>query len=608
MLDAMKKFTAFTCIISLLLAMATVHAVPLIKGLRISGTPDKLRLVFDLTEPVSNQVFTLDNPQRLVVDLQGASFENAIPALPPNVDFVQRIRSYFDNGSLRVVLDLNEPVDSDNFWLPPNVVANVGHRLVLDVERIGKTIPVESPRQPTTGIGISSFTSNTNTSASLHTTYNANDSNRLHHQKKTPSFADILRSDSNVAYGHTRRPITRNRVDVQLNSNQTSDVARHNYTSVQRPGIRVNRYRVGVDSNVAARTDNRVSAAAPKPFTNRSTTSHISRVSVPDPVPTQTTSRVNSRRVVTRPKVVTRVSLPSTPNSQLGYRLTRVRQVPQSSASHQAFNNRTNTKAAAAARLAMGTSEWPNLQSVRGRDLVIIVDAGHGGRDSGAVGPRGTKEKDIVLSIARKLARIINMQPGMHAVLTRSRDVFIPLRGRVRIARRHHADLFVSIHADAAYNRNAQGASVYTLSERGASSAKARAVAARENSSDLIDGISINQREEPLLARVLLDMSLSASMEASRQAAWNVLQRLNQIGNIHKNSVQYAGFAVLKAQDIPSMLVETAFISNYQEEVKLSKSVYQRRIVDAIFSGIQEFFRNRPPPGTRLAQAMQLAQ
>jgi N-acetylmuramoyl-L-alanine amidase len=197
----------------------------------------------------------------------------------------------------------------------------------------------------------------------------------------------------------------------------------------------------------------------------------------------------------------------------------------------------------------------------------------------------------------------MDMQPGMRVVLTRSTDIFIPLRERVIRARRAHADLFVSIHADAAYNRQAQGASVYTLSERGASSAAARLVAARENASDLASGVAIDDKE-PLLAKVLVDMSLSATMEASRQAAWNVLSKMHQIGEVHTGSVQYAGFAVLKAADIPGMLVETAYISNAEEEMKLRHPEFQEQIAGAVFSGIQEFFRNRPPAGTRIAQAL----
>lgn len=245
---------------------------------------------------------------------------------------------------------------------------------------------------------------------------------------------------------------------------------------------------------------------------------------------------------------------------------------------------------------------WNQIRSKSGRNLIVVVDPGHGGKDPGAVGQDGTREKDIVLSVGRRLANRINASSGMRAVMTRSTDVFIPLRQRVKKAMAAHGDLFISIHADAALNSNAQGASVFTLSDRGASSTEARALADRENAVDLIDDEV--ESNDNLLVSVLVKMTVAATMESSTKAAGSVLRRLFQVGEMHKESVQYASFAVLKAPNIPSMLVETAFISNPEEEMRLRQSAYQEQIAGAVFDGIREYFQNSPPTGTRLAEVV----
>lgn len=251
---------------------------------------------------------------------------------------------------------------------------------------------------------------------------------------------------------------------------------------------------------------------------------------------------------------------------------------------------------------AIKTEIWNKARSKGGRNLVVVIDPGHGGKDPGAVGPNGICEKDVVLAIGRNLANKINAETGMRAVMTRSTDVFIPLRQRVKKARAAHGNLFISIHADAALNSNAQGASVYALSERGASSAEARTLADRENAADMVG--ETNEDKDDLLMSVLVKMILASTMESSNKAASRVLSRLYNIGELHKESVQYAGFAVLKAPDIPSMLVETAFISNAEEEMKLSSYSYQEQISSAIFDGVREYFQTRPPTGTRLAEVV----
>jgi N-acetylmuramoyl-L-alanine amidase len=237
-----------------------------------------------------------------------------------------------------------------------------------------------------------------------------------------------------------------------------------------------------------------------------------------------------------------------------------------------------------------------------GRDIVIAVDAGHGGVDPGASGKRGTREKNVVLEIAKALAARINAEPGMKAVLTRDGDYFISLKERTLRARRAKADLFVSIHADAIANPDVSGSSVYVLSDRGASSEAARWLAERENAADLKGGIKLDDKDA-MLANVLLDLSQTASISASMVAAENILKSLDQIGEVRKPRVQQAGFVVLKSPDIPSMLVETAFISNKEDERKLSLPAHRAKLANAIFSGIEQYFEGNAPDGTRLAAA-----
>lgn len=234
------------------------------------------------------------------------------------------------------------------------------------------------------------------------------------------------------------------------------------------------------------------------------------------------------------------------------------------------------------------------------RPLIVAIDPGHGGQDSGAIGQDGTYEKNVVLAIARELAKQINATPGMKAYLTRDSDVFIPLPMRARKARAANADIFVSIHADAAENRNARGSSVYVLSLKGASSQRARWLADKENASDLIGGVPL-QKVDNTLSSVLLDLAQSGHMRASEDAANHVLDGLKRVGNNHKPNIERANFSVLRTSDMPAMLVETAFISNPEEERRLKDPAYQRKVASAVLDGVNTYFTRQPPPGTLFA-------
>lgn len=243
----------------------------------------------------------------------------------------------------------------------------------------------------------------------------------------------------------------------------------------------------------------------------------------------------------------------------------------------------------------------PAIQGKIDRLIVVAIDPGHGGEDPGASGPSGLHEKDVVLQVAMQLRDRVNALPNMRAMLTRDSDFFVPLHERVRKAQRVQADLFVSIHADAFITPQARGASVFALSQGGATSAAARWMANRENAADAVGGVNLKAKD-PEVLRALLDMSTTAQIRDSLRLGGEVLGQIGRVGKLHKGSVEQAGFAVLKAPDIPSILVESAFISNPEEEAKLRDPTYQAQLVQALAIGIQRYFAKNPP----LARSRQL--
>jgi N-acetylmuramoyl-L-alanine amidase len=239
-------------------------------------------------------------------------------------------------------------------------------------------------------------------------------------------------------------------------------------------------------------------------------------------------------------------------------------------------------------------AEKPEPRPEIARLITIVLDPGHGGEDPGAVGRGGSHEKNVTLSVARRLKEKIDATPNMRSVLTRDGDYFIPLQQRVQKARRVQADLFVSVHADAFIKSTARGSSVFVLSETGASSSAARWLANKENSADLVGGVNLGVKD-PYLARTLLDLSQTATINDSLKLGKDVLGELGRINTLHKGQVEQAGFAVLKAPDIPSILIETAFISNPEEEARLNDEAYQDRMAEAILKGIRRYFAKNPP-------------
>jgi N-acetylmuramoyl-L-alanine amidase len=386
---------------ALVIAPVVLASQAQVKNIRISSSGDATRVVFDLTAAVSERVFALDNPDRIVIDIADAQFDPSLASFQPQ-GLIKELRAADQgNGVLRVVLDVKQRVQSRSFSIPP--ADGMGHRLVVDLS----------------------------TSATTTTTATA---------------------------------------------------------------------------TAAAR-------AAP-------------------------------------------TSAPAAPVKTL-----------------------TQT----------------------GRELVIAIDAGHGGQDPGAIGRKGTREKDITLAVARKLKQRIDAEPGLRAVLIRDDDTFIPLRERIVRAHKHKADLFISVHADAVHDRKVSGSSVYVLSAGRASDEAARMLADRENAADLVGGVPLDGKND-VLASVLLDLSQGASMSASIAAANKVLQQLDRVGPVLSARVKHASLKVLTSPDMPSMLVETAFISNPHEETKLRDATHQKRLADAIAAGVRGYFYDNPPPGTYVAQ------
>lgn len=289
-----------------------------------------------------------------------------------------------------------------------------------------------------------------------------------------------------------------------------------------------------------------------------------------------------------------------TPNQQYGHRLVvdlfdQGASVPKHVAPQPA--------ATAALPAATSTAKLSKLPASHKRDIVIAIDAGHGGEDPGAIGPGGVREKDIVLKIAQELQRQINAEKGFRAELVRTGDYFIPLRRRTEIARKKGADLFVSVHADAAPRAAAFGASVFALSDSGATSETARWLADSENRSDLIGGagnVKLHDKDA-MLAGVLLDLSMTASLSSSLDVGQKVLSNMGRITALHKKRVEQAGFMVLKSPDMPSILVETGFISNPGESKKLANRSHQQALARSIHTGIRQFFQQNPPPGSYVA-------
>ena len=427
----------------LLLLGATSASAAELRELRLLDGPDATRVVFDLDAESAPKVFTLANPDRVVIDFADTRRGAALPLSGPGKGLVSGVRSGPRDHGLRVVLDVGAAVAPQSFGLQP--ADGYGYRLIVDLyPRHPAALPAAKPLPP-----------------------------------------PAAKPELIVAEAAAPAPLP---------------------------------------------------AAAPVPAVE----------AAPAPVAVATAA-----------------------------------QAPVS---------------------APAAVEGPSRVRVSEKEIVIAVDAGHGGNDPGAIGLNGLREKDVTLAIARRLARKINAQPGMRAVLTRDSDTFIELRQRTVRARKVEADLFVSVHANAYQDRTMSGTAVYVLSERGASSEQARWIASHENAADLVGGVELQSKDDDLAA-VLIDISQSATMEASFDLGSRLLNSMGRINNLQKAEVQQAGFMVLKSPDIPSVLVETAFISNPREEKLLGDPEYQDKMAQSIFEGVRSYFARYRPQQVASAEA-----
>jgi len=477
---------------SMLAACAGVLLVPLmprianaasIVAVRTWPADEYTRVTLELDQALKAEHFLLTNPNRLVVDLQGADLNSQlrdiVSKIQPNDPYIGSVRVGQNvPGVVRMVFDLKQPIVPQVFTLKP--IAEYRHRLVLDL-------------YPT--------------------------------QVKDPLMALLSPDDDPLA-----------RVIEEL--------------SIGNPGAGAG-------------------TAAPRPARPPAAIARPTPPVVPQP-----------------PAGISPRPAPQAPPAALA----RVDPMPPRA-------EESTTEA-----ILRSTTPPPAPRTHgRKRQLTIMLDPGHGGEDPGAVGPTGLYEKDVVLAIARMLKVRIDSQPGMRALLTRDSDFFVPLNTRVLKARRAQADLFVSIHADAFTRRSANGSSVYALSHRGASSTSAKWLANKENAADLIGGINLGSQDKQI-AKVLLDLSTTAQINDSLKLGSQVLNEIGRINRLHKPQVEQAGFAVLKAPDIPSILIETAFISNPDEERKLRTSAYQQKMASAIHTGILAYFEQNPAlANTRVA-------
>lgn len=535
--------TVQKCLLGLALLAAVAwnlaHASE-IKGLELRDGATGTRAEIALDRAADFKVISLKGPDRLVIDLPASSLARGF-RLPAASGVVKSVRTGEPApGTARIVFDLAQPVAA----LKPRIEqAGDGPRLVLEWPGDGSTPAPSAPAVATT----------TPTAPAAPTTDTA--------AAVTPMAQKFDPAASSAA---TTRLI--------------SEIVARNETTPAAPAT------TAPPAPTPAAT---VTAATVPPSAMPSVTPMPPAAT---PAATSTASAPSAPgAVVAKPPVATTIATGVPTRIATGVPTP----VPASTAATTAS---AGTPAAQAPVKTM-----KDVMRGRGmRPLVIAIDAGHGGQDPGAIGPSGKREKDATLAIARELARQVNATPGLKAYLTRDTDVFIPLPRRAQLARAAKADMFISIHADAAENRAARGSSVYVLSLKGASSQRARWLADKENASDLIGGVRLEQTSNTL-ASVLLDLTQSGHMKASEDAAGQVLDGLKRVGANHKPNIERANFAVLRTSDMPAMLVETAFISNPEEEKRLNDPAHQSKLARAVLDGVNTYFTRQPPPGTLYA-------
>ncbi len=605
-----------------------------VQQIRSNSMENKVQIVVDTTERPILNAFTLSNPTRLVVDVNGLPSSHFANNLTFQHRGVSKVRTGLKNGNkVRVVLELVKNFRWKAYAVSPR--DGKGHRVVIDVfDHAGRT-PVRTLAQaklanttyvPTDVTNVSTVTTDMATPVSTVAPVTSNITPNV-----PPIDGAMALSESqvqNMALATVSRPssssssidsinMSGSPVLAGLNNNMGTDTL-VNGTNV-RTSSRMSTPatlspEVISEPPVSTITGNRNTL-----FADTSSTPTVTSTLTPTPqakvvyentepvgLPTppvyentleNTSISTNSQSIFAETNQITFDANPTVEQQVASV-------VSDSSASVSSMSNSVSSISSSNVIIPNETLTYEETpitepepasssifsapRKMRRKDFLIMIDPGHGGKDSGAVGPMGTQEKRVVLQIAKRLKRQINGMPGMRAILTRSSDRYITLRGRLALARRHKPDLFVSVHADASRNRSARGSSIYVLSNRGASSEAAKILAQNENAVDAKYGMDISGLEDEV-GNVMVKMQQDATIESSHKLAKTTLRQLRNVGSVHKHHVERAAFAVLKSPSIPSMLVETAFISNHDEEQKLRSASYQNQLAGAIARGVKRF-------------------
>lgn len=542
------------------------HADQSITSIRVAPSVGNTRVVFDLSGPTSYKLFTLENPSRVVVDFNDTQSTARNVGIPSEA-VVTNVRSAVQaNNALRMVLDLKQPASAKGFVLPPD--GQAGHRLVVDIAHPGFVAqkPVAAGSAPAASIGAAHI-------------YGGN-----------PFVNGQPYAAANKASGAAVPVASRPAMPTAPAAAATAAAANPAAPSeADVAAIKALLEQSGGPFAKPAPAAAKPAAASAVPVATKVTAA---------PVSGRTDAPANPPPVVnaTPPPVVAAKPLPG--GVVVADKVAEKAQ--PAPVKVIAASKPAPVQPAPAKALPQPVKSMPLARPASLRDVIVAIDAGHGGQDPGAIGPSGIYEKHITLAIARVLQAELSKQEGVEAKLVRTGDYFIPLASRRDIARtRHKADLFVSIHADAALARRARGASVFTLSRTGATSSLAAMLADRENQSDLVGGAL--ETKDKMVASVIADLALEGAMEHSMKVGSTVLRELGGTTPLHKRYIEKAGFAVLKSADFPSILVETGFISNPQEEANLRSQAHQQKLARAITRGVMAYFTGNPPPGTYLA-------
>jgi N-acetylmuramoyl-L-alanine amidase len=524
-------------------------------GARLWPARDYTRLTLEAKAPLHWTLFSIESPERLVLDLDGVEPGPATEALAGRVrgddPWVRAIRvGRFRPGTLRIVLDLKAPVKASASLLEP--IGEYGFRLVLDI------YPAEpaEPADPLLAL--------------------LQENARQKNGQPQPATDAMARDVAGAVTAPGPAPDT----TAPVIAPPATAVSARSAPAAGAPAASAAGASPPVAGTSAAGAPAlAISGATPAPAAPTLSTSGVPAAAVG----AATSSSAPAPGAATASDKVAEKASPAATSGE-----------PRGGAGEAREANATGS--AAVDHRDSGERKDGRRKIPLDRQITIAIDAGHGGEDPGAHGDGGTLEKNVTLAIAERIKEYIEDEPNLRAVLVRDGDYFIPLQGRTAKARQLRADLFVSVHADAFINRDARGSSVFALSERGATSVAARWLANRENQADLIGGVNINARD-PYLAQTLFDLSQTATIHDSLRLGRTVLRELGALNPLHKGEVEQAGFAVLKSPDIPSILVETAFITNPEEERRLGDARYQDRIAATIVRGIRRYLQANPPVG-----------